>query len=286
MLCVCTVSYFVVLNESVGNPFLPSRGLRQGDPLSPYLFLLCGEGLSVLLRFAQRDRVFGGVRLINLAHASPNSFLQMIGATTVQFILDEYIRCYGQKVNFDKSLIYFSTNMVTSECSHLGSLLECVSPLILKNIWVCHLWLGGKSERLSNNTGLQFLLLLCNVFLFSNSLCQNLKALMMLACFNDLGCLMSHVFKAKYFSNLDFLQAGLGSHPSLTWHSIWSSRGLLEKGLCWQGSGSYRIETTQVSMSVNWMSDLMQPDLAYWNVTLVRCMFSEYEAIQILSIPL
>lgn len=48
--CVNSVSYSVVLNGKNGEIFTPSRGLRQGDPLSPFLFLFCGEGLSSLMR--------------------------------------------------------------------------------------------------------------------------------------------------------------------------------------------------------------------------------------------
>jgi len=52
MHCVSSVSYSVIINGEAKGNIIPSRGIRQGDPLSPCLFLLCAEGLSVLIHEA------------------------------------------------------------------------------------------------------------------------------------------------------------------------------------------------------------------------------------------
>lgn len=50
MRCISTVSYLVLLNRNLCGNITLTRGLRQGDPLSPYLFLSCVDGLSALLK--------------------------------------------------------------------------------------------------------------------------------------------------------------------------------------------------------------------------------------------
>ena len=52
MLCVKTVSYSILVNGEPKGMIYPTRGIRQGDPLSPFLFLLCTEGLNGLINKA------------------------------------------------------------------------------------------------------------------------------------------------------------------------------------------------------------------------------------------
>jgi hypothetical protein len=61
MTCIRMVSYLVVVNGNPVGLIRPSRGIRQGDPISPYLFLLCAETLSALLQRVERRGVITGV---------------------------------------------------------------------------------------------------------------------------------------------------------------------------------------------------------------------------------
>ena len=47
--CITTSLISILLNGEKLNPFTPSRGLRQGDPLAPYIFILCMEFLGFLI---------------------------------------------------------------------------------------------------------------------------------------------------------------------------------------------------------------------------------------------
>ena len=58
---VTMASYSVFINREPKGFITQSRGIRQEDPLSPYIFLLCGEGLSALLRKVAENSVLNGV---------------------------------------------------------------------------------------------------------------------------------------------------------------------------------------------------------------------------------
>ena len=118
MECVSTMTYSLLINgEPMGN-IKPSRGIRQGDPLSPYLFLLCSEGLHRMTKNAADNGDIQGVsicpngpKLTHLFFADDS--LLFCRATTqecqkVLEILSSYERASGQKLNRDKTSLFFS----------------------------------------------------------------------------------------------------------------------------------------------------------------------------------
>lgn len=58
---VSTAKFSFVVNGGVVGEVVPHRGLRQGCPISPYLFLLCVECLSTLIRESEMDDSMTGI---------------------------------------------------------------------------------------------------------------------------------------------------------------------------------------------------------------------------------
>ena len=75
---VTTPSFSVRINGKAYGNIIPSRGLRQGDPLSPYLFLLCAEGFTSLLSKAEAEGRLHGVQIVEGHLVFLICYLQMI----------------------------------------------------------------------------------------------------------------------------------------------------------------------------------------------------------------
>jgi hypothetical protein len=118
MECISTVSYSILVNGEPHGYIKPSRGLRQGDPFSPYLFLLCAEGLHSLLQRAKNGGAIqgisisrGGPKLTHLFFADDSLLFckaSTIEVSCVQDLLIEYELALGQQINRQKTTLLFS----------------------------------------------------------------------------------------------------------------------------------------------------------------------------------
>jgi hypothetical protein len=117
MSCASTVSYSILVNGRPTGHITPSRGIRQGDPLSPYLFLLVAEGLnSLLTRAVENGSLLGvptsafGIKLSHLFFADDSLFLCRVNFQewcNLLQVMAVYEQASGQKLNTGKTSIFF-----------------------------------------------------------------------------------------------------------------------------------------------------------------------------------
>ncbi|XP_042974644.1 uncharacterized protein LOC122306276 [Carya illinoinensis] len=112
--------------------FSPSRGIRQGDPLSPYLFILVVEVLSSLLNHAEASKVIHGFPIcrwkLSINHLFfTNDSLLFCRAnarewSSIHLLLNLYEEASGQKLNKTKTYIFFSLNTKSATKEYILSL--------------------------------------------------------------------------------------------------------------------------------------------------------------------
>lgn len=130
MKCVRTVSYAILVNGNPTNSFMPERGLRQDDLLSPFLFLFCAEAFSALLREAEMQGQIHGVQVATNAPTVSHLFfaddtILFTRATNdeadkVKQLIHQYEQTSGQRINLEKTEITVSANISQEKHKELG----------------------------------------------------------------------------------------------------------------------------------------------------------------------
>jgi len=114
--CVGTASASVLVNDSPTKEFPVKRGLRQGDPLSPFLFLLAAEGLSIVMKAVVDSHLFTGYRFgsngaVAISHLQFVDDTLLVGdkswenVRALRDVLLLFESVSGLKVNFHKSML-------------------------------------------------------------------------------------------------------------------------------------------------------------------------------------
>lgn len=133
MLCATIMTYSFKLNDAPVGYVQLGMGVRQGDPLSPYLFVMCTKGLSALVTRAESLGALQGIKVgrgapsIHHLFFADDSFLFAMGTLdecmSVKHVLDMYEADSGQAVNLEKSCVSFSTNLTQYDQQFLADCL-------------------------------------------------------------------------------------------------------------------------------------------------------------------
>ncbi|XP_026436391.1 uncharacterized protein LOC113334262 [Papaver somniferum] len=254
--CVFTVFYSVLLNGSPTGFFQPERRLRQGDPLSPYLYIIYSEALSSYIDSLQKK-----------------DYLQ------------KYSLASGQEINFEKSGILFSRKIPEHRKAILANILDIQSrdlgekylgtPTVFQaskiqthmgilqaidvriSIWLHKLLSQAARTTLIKHIGQAIPLFQMGDFLIPKHLCRQMDShlckfwkaelnnLEMLArnawrILENPNCLLATVLKVKYFPETDFLNAKCTAKCSWTWKCLHTIKELIKPFISWiVGDGQF-----------------------------------------------
>ncbi|XP_062028441.1 uncharacterized protein LOC133744326 [Rosa rugosa] len=293
MFCLSTVRYSFLINGIPRGFVTPYRGLRQGDPISPYLFLLCAEGLSTLISHSVANGQWQGLRVCDGAHVishllfADDSMLYSNASSQdcilIRNILNVYERASGQKINLQKSSVVFSVSVPSHMRQSLADILD-IQVVDKHEKYLGIPTLVGRSKA--------------DTFAYiKDTLSKKLTAQQGWRLIQDPESLVGRLLKAIYFPHCNFWDAEVGSAPSYAWRSILNGRDIMQAGIrrhigdgkstnVWTDPWLIGEDLTSFyTPRINMVSDLiLSPGV--WNQVLLQELFPLHITQKILALPL
>uniref|UniRef100_A0A803P795 Reverse transcriptase domain-containing protein n=1 Tax=Cannabis sativa TaxID=3483 RepID=A0A803P795_CANSA len=291
MKCVSSARYNVIRGGRTMGPITPSRGIRQGDPLSPYIFILCAEGLSALIKRYEDMSLIHGCKVANgapkVSHMlfADDNYLYckatLQEANQIRELLHQFECASGQKVNLGKSSIFYSTNTVNHVREDINSLLQ------MPQADERSMYLGLPSTMGRNKSAVLGFL--------KDRVRKKLQGWdsKVLSCCKDIESTMARFWwkisskenkgipwmswdrmcnsknnRGLGFRNLhDFnlvLLGKQGNNPSFVWRSVWEAQSLVRAGVRWSVGNGSSINV----LNEPWLPDHQQPLVIYSHLAL------------------
>ncbi|KAM6569155.1 hypothetical protein CsatB_017140 [Cannabis sativa] len=333
MKCLHTISYNIVHGGEVLGPIVPTRGIRQGDPISPYLFIICAEGLSALIRLYEEKKWIHGCRVARRARYvthmlfADDSFLYcsatMDEAHRVLELLHKFEEASGQKVNLNKSSVFFSSNTLDSVRSGILSTLHMhaadensfylgLPSMVGRNKNAAFGFLKENVRKRIQNWDSKLLSIAGKEVLLNKDIDRLMGRFWWHSKASQGGgihwkswdklCLHKHKGGLGFRNLRDFNLSMLGANPSYAWRSLFEAQDVVKMGARWRvGSGAlisvlhqpwlpsednpYVISSHEALQSCS-VSNLLQPGRMCWDMELLEDLFDSRDVELIFKIPM
>ncbi|XP_026396445.1 uncharacterized protein LOC113291087 [Papaver somniferum] len=253
MQCIGITKISILLNGAPCNSYIPTRGIRQGDPFSPYLFIILMEAFSRQLLYAEQNGSIEGIKIAPRDPSISHLFFaddcllfttaDLYNVNNLLQIIDSFGNASGQLLNFNKS----------SRHKDVGGQ-------------------GFRDLRILNQARL---------VRAAWRLCKNSEEP------------WAKAIQAKYFPATSLLHASIKTDYSWSWRGIQHTISFLKANSCWRvGRGnkikiwldiwiigmdnppSLRAEITDTEDYI-WVMKLIQPNGKAWNLQLLQHIFDQ-----------
>ncbi|XP_043700051.1 uncharacterized protein LOC122650727 [Telopea speciosissima] len=232
-----SVSYKLIINGGIRGTVIPSRGIRQGDPISPELFILYSQALSSIISTLESSGLLRGIQVQNRTKQISHllfaddcllfSEMKLQEVCQLKLCLETYCKASGQAVNLSKSSLSFSPN----------------TPLHFRR-WFSRILKISYGKSPSKYLGLP-----TEFGLSKSSLFKDIS--------EKTGKRLSGWKQTTPFLCWEFLQEKMGSNSSWAWRSILEGRKVLELGLIWHIGNGEQVSDLIDENNRRWKHDLL-----------------------------